>query len=73
MTKLMTGKVVVVTGGASGIGRASALAFARQGAGVLIADIDDIGAETAVATIRQHGGEASFVRADVTRRPTCRR
>jgi NAD(P)-dependent dehydrogenase (short-subunit alcohol dehydrogenase family) len=67
MTKLMTGKVVVVTGGASGIGRASALAFARQGAGVLIADIDDIGGETAVATIRQHGGEASFVRADVTK------
>jgi NAD(P)-dependent dehydrogenase (short-subunit alcohol dehydrogenase family) len=67
MSKLMTGKVVVITGGASGIGQASGLAFAREGASVLIADIDGIGAEKTVATIRKNGGEASCVGADVTK------
>src|SRR5262245_65567238 len=63
---LMTGKVVVITGGASGIGRATALAFARQGARVVIGDIDAKGAEDTVAMIRDKGGEASCIRADVT-------
>jgi NAD(P)-dependent dehydrogenase (short-subunit alcohol dehydrogenase family) len=63
----MTGKVVVITGGASGIGRATALAFARQGARVVIGDIDAKAAEDTVAKIRQQGGEASCVCADVTK------
>ena len=67
MSDLMAGKVVVVTGGAAGIGRATAVAFARRGASVLIGDIDGEGAENAVASIKDNGGEASWVRVDVTK------
>lgn len=59
------GKVAVVTGGGSGIGRASALAFAREGAQVIVVDIDDAGGEETVGQICQARGEARFVRADV--------
>jgi NAD(P)-dependent dehydrogenase (short-subunit alcohol dehydrogenase family) len=67
MSDLMTGKVVVVTGGAAGIGRATAIAFARRGASVVIGDIEDAGAERTVASIRDNGGTASCVRVDVTK------
>jgi NAD(P)-dependent dehydrogenase (short-subunit alcohol dehydrogenase family) len=67
MSNLMTGKVVVITGGASGIGRATAVAFAREGARVVIGDVDSAGAEKTVASIRESGGEASSVRVDVTK------
>src|ERR1700685_1775147 len=63
----MPGKVVVVTGGAAGIGRATAVAFARQGASVVIGDIDDAGAEGTVASIRDNGGTSRCVRGDVTK------
>jgi NAD(P)-dependent dehydrogenase (short-subunit alcohol dehydrogenase family) len=56
----------VVTGGAAGIGRATAVAFARRGASVVIGDIDGAGAEMTVASIRDNGGAASRVRVDVT-------
>lgn len=61
----MTGKVVVITGGASGIGRATALAFARQGARVVVGDIDIAGAENTVAAIKDMGGQADSLRVDV--------
>lgn len=60
------GKVAIVTGGATGIGRETALAFAREGARVLIADINEADGESVAAAIRDQGGEALFVRTDVT-------
>lgn len=58
-------KVVVVTGGSAGIGRATARAFAREGARVVIADVADAAGEEAVAIIRGTGGDARYVHADM--------
>jgi NAD(P)-dependent dehydrogenase (short-subunit alcohol dehydrogenase family) len=59
------GKVAVVTGGASGIGRATAGALAAEGATVGIADVDEAGGERVAAAIREAGGDAFFRRTDV--------
>lgn len=64
MARRFAGKVAFVTGGATGIGRATALAFAADGARVVVADIAAAGAET-VAVIRSAGGEATYVCGDV--------
>ena len=60
-----TGKVALVTGAASGIGRGAALAFAARGANVVLADIATEAGEAVVAEILAAGGEAVFVRTDV--------
>lgn len=62
-----TNKTALVTGGASGIGRATALAFAREGAKVVVADIAEAGGQETVQMIRETPGEAIFVRSDVTK------
>jgi NAD(P)-dependent dehydrogenase (short-subunit alcohol dehydrogenase family) len=61
------GKVALVTGGGNGIGRATSVAFARHGAKVVVVDRDSAGAEATAGIIRQNGGDAVAVTADVTR------
>ena len=60
------GKTALITGGASGIGRATAIAFARSGAGVVVADLDERGGQETVRQIESLGAPAIFVTADVT-------
>ena len=63
----LAGKVAFVTGAANGIGRAAALAFAREGANVVVADISEQGNGETVRAIEELGGRALAVRCDVTR------
>jgi NAD(P)-dependent dehydrogenase (short-subunit alcohol dehydrogenase family) len=67
MTELLKGKVALVTGASSGIGRASALTFARAGARVIVADVVVAGGEETVRLITAAGGEAIFVKADMAK------
>ena len=67
MSGSLVGKVALVTGASSGIGRASALAFAREGAKVVVVDVTVEGGQETVRLIRRAGGEALFVEADVSR------
>ena len=67
MAGLLSGKVALVTGGSTGIGRASALTFAREGAQVVVADVVEDKAEETVRLIKDAGGEARCIKTDVTR------
>jgi NAD(P)-dependent dehydrogenase (short-subunit alcohol dehydrogenase family) len=62
----LSGRVAIVTGAASGIGRASAMVFAAEGARVMTADIDEPGGRETVARILERGHEAAFARVDVS-------
>lgn len=66
MAGQLADKVALVTGGSSGIGRATALAFAREGAKVVVADVYVVGGQETVRRVRDAGGEAVFVETDVT-------
>jgi NAD(P)-dependent dehydrogenase (short-subunit alcohol dehydrogenase family) len=70
---LLTGKRAIVTGAASGIGRATALLFAREGAAVTVADLDADGGQAVVEAIQAEGGRALFVPCDVRRSADCQR
>ena len=61
-------KVALITGGSSGIGRAAARLFAKEGAKVVIADIDVEGGEQTLRLVQDDGGEAQFVRTDISNR-----
>ena len=60
-------KVAIVTGSSSGIGRAAAVAFARSGARVIVADIQEQGGQQTVQLVKDVGGDGMFVHTDVSR------
>ena len=72
-TNAFADKVVVITGGALGIGRATALEFGREGASVTIADVNESPGRSALAEIESAGGRALLVLADVARASDCQR
>ena len=69
----LKGKVALITGGASGIGRATALLFAQEGAAVAIVDINEDQGKALVQEIEAQGGRAIFMRCDVTLSQDCQR
>jgi len=73
MAHRFVGKVALVTGAGAGIGEATALAFGREGACVLVADLRITGAESTAARIRAEGGQAAGSAVDIARPEDCRR
>lgn len=67
MEKLLYDKVALVTGGAMGIGKTTAQIFAREGARIVVVDIEAGGGEETVRLIKEAGGDALFVKCDVTK------
>jgi NAD(P)-dependent dehydrogenase (short-subunit alcohol dehydrogenase family) len=67
MKGMLQDKVALITGGGSGIGRASALVFAREGAKVVLADVVVKGGQETVQIVRKTGGTATFIEADVSK------
>ena len=65
-------KVALITGGGGGIGRATALLFAQEGAQVVVVDVNDAAGEETVALVNRRGGEALYVHADVAQAAACR-
>lgn len=66
-----TDKVAIVTGAASGIGRAAAVLYAQKGAKVVVSDVNEEGGRETVALIEEDAGQAIFVRADVSKPADC--
>src|SRR2546429_6832354 len=69
----LQGKSALITGGASGIGRATAHLFAREGAAVAIADLNKTAGNSLVDEVRNNGGRALFTPVDVSRAADCHR
>jgi len=71
MEKMFENKVVIVTGGGSGIGQATAILYAQGGAKVIVSDIDEKGGQETVASIKKAGGDASLLKTDVSNPEDC--
>ncbi|RME83205.1 MAG: glucose 1-dehydrogenase [Caldilineae bacterium] len=69
----LANRVALITGAGSGIGRESALLFAKEGASIVVVDINDQGGNETVAMVREAGGQAIFVHADVSKAADCER
>jgi len=67
------GKVAIVTGAASGIGESTALLYAKNGAKVVVSDVDDKGGQETVDRIKEAGSEAIYMHADVSKPEDCRK
>jgi NAD(P)-dependent dehydrogenase (short-subunit alcohol dehydrogenase family) len=70
-SRTLKGKVALITGSASGIGRATALLFAKEGAAVAVVDVNESQGKAVVQKIIADGGQAIFVRCDVTKASDC--
>lgn len=64
-------KVALITGAGSGIGRASALLFAKEGAHIVVVDVNDEGGQETVALVQAQGGRATYIHADVSQAGDC--
>lgn len=73
MGNRLEGKVAIVTGGAAGIGQATAILFAEEGSKVVVADVDEAAGAATVAHIQAQGGQAAFVRTDISQESDARR
>jgi NAD(P)-dependent dehydrogenase (short-subunit alcohol dehydrogenase family) len=69
----LAGKVALITGGASGIGRSTALLFAREGAGIVLADVNADAGQQVADEIAEHGGRVLFGVVDVTSTARCQK
>ena len=67
MGSRLKGKSAIVTGSATGIGKATAVLFAKEGARVVVSDVDETGGQQVMNAIKSEGGEAIFVLADISR------
>ena len=71
MGKNFEGKVAIVTGGGSGIGQATAILYAAHGASVVVSDVNEKGGADTVKSITDKGGQATFIKADVSKPADC--